>query len=384
MRRFTSIAFYFGIYSLFLFPECLLAQCCAGGSGCTIAGGASQGVLQERQVELSTNFQFINTTKFYKRDNVAVNSDRTFDGFSSSYQYLKIGYGVTKNFTFSVETGYYFEKKETGLESNPVTTYKSKGIGDLILFPRYDILNRFNDKHHDEITLGLGYKIPLGSYKDSTGNIEPFSGQTFYVTNPTSVQLSSGAPDAIFYTFLSHGFTKQKFSIFANIFYVMKGFNPNGEKLGNYASVALFASKSLFNHLGMTLQARYEQVQPMKINESVFLFGQPTNYYPEATGYKKVFITPQISYTKGKFSVFISSDFPVYQYLNTSDYYTQAGSQFQTTLGLSYRFFAVKSLTRDENGTADYSCPMHPDVTSSQPGKCPKCGMDLEKNKDKL
>jgi len=24
-----------------------------------------------------------------------------------------------------------------------------------------------------------------------------------------------------------------------------------------------------------------------------------------------------------------------------------------------------------------YSCPMHPEVTSDKPGKCPKCGMDL-------
>lgn len=24
-----------------------------------------------------------------------------------------------------------------------------------------------------------------------------------------------------------------------------------------------------------------------------------------------------------------------------------------------------------------YVCPMHPDVTSDKPGKCPKCGMDL-------
>ena len=24
-----------------------------------------------------------------------------------------------------------------------------------------------------------------------------------------------------------------------------------------------------------------------------------------------------------------------------------------------------------------YTCPMHPEVTSSGPGKCPKCGMDL-------
>ncbi|MEQ8554084.1 MAG: heavy metal-binding domain-containing protein [Cyclobacteriaceae bacterium] len=24
-----------------------------------------------------------------------------------------------------------------------------------------------------------------------------------------------------------------------------------------------------------------------------------------------------------------------------------------------------------------YSCPMHPEITSHKPGKCPKCGMDL-------
>lgn len=28
-----------------------------------------------------------------------------------------------------------------------------------------------------------------------------------------------------------------------------------------------------------------------------------------------------------------------------------------------------------------YTCPMHPEVTSSKPGKCPKCGMKLEVTK---
>ena len=32
-------------------------------------------------------------------------------------------------------------------------------------------------------------------------------------------------------------------------------------------------------------------------------------------------------------------------------------------------------------GTAEaiYTCPMHPEVQQAQPGKCPRCGMNLEK-----
>jgi hypothetical protein len=36
-----------------------------------------------------------------------------------------------------------------------------------------------------------------------------------------------------------------------------------------------------------------------------------------------------------------------------------------------------------DGGSAVYACPMHPEVTSDRPGKCPKCGMTFVKREAK-
>ncbi len=39
-----------------------------------------------------------------------------------------------------------------------------------------------------------------------------------------------------------------------------------------------------------------------------------------------------------------------------------------------------KHMDSDEHGNMHarkYTCPMHPEVVTGTPGKCPKCGMDL-------
>lgn len=51
---------------------------------------------------------------------------------------------------------------------------------------------------------------------------------------------------------------------------------------------------------------------------------------------------------------------------------------------LSFASIAQKSNTQNTKPNivqVQYTCPMHPDVVSDHPGKCPKCNMDLSLSK---
>jgi len=304
--------------------------CCSGGSGSPIAGGASQGVLQEKQLEIAPNYQYSSSNRFKVGDKDTV---KLFDNLFSNYLYLRVAYGITNKFTLSVESGYFFNKTQIGLDRRDTIT--SKGIGDLILFPRYSIFSKNTESTRSEITLGMGLKIPLGKYNDSTVVFtNPYTGQQYYTTSPPTVQPTTGSNDFIFYSFLYRGWTKKQFRVFANSIYIHKGWNALGEKFGDYASVGIFAGKTFFDKLGLTLQLRGEWVDSLQHDKNIDVLAL-YNVDVRSTGSKKLFFTPQVSFTIKNFFVYVMSEFPLYQYLNG----TQVASQTQVTAGISYRFF---------------------------------------------
>jgi hypothetical protein len=313
------------------FGEAYSQGCCSGGSGSPIAGGASQGVLQERQFEIAVNHQYLSTDRFLSGDR---DTALLFDNLNSNYLYGRLAYGVTQKFTMSIETGYFINKTQYGLEKQD--TVKSSGIADLILFPRYNLYTRNTELTKTEITIGMGFKIPVGKYNDSTVVYrDPRTNVKYYTTSPPTVQPTNGSQDFIFYGFLFRGYTEKKFRLFANMIYIKKGWNPMGQKFGDYSSIGLFAGQTIMKNIAVTMQVRGELVTKMKYDKNIDMLAL-YNIDVHSTGSRKVFVSPQVSYVKDNFILYAMYEYPLYQYLNG----TQVGSQHQVTAGLSYRFFA--------------------------------------------
>jgi len=333
--RFGIILFVTTFFSVKVFSQ----GCCSGGSGSPIAGGVSQGVLQEGQIEIAANYQYFGSDKFYTGSKDT--SSQSVNGLQTHYLYSRFAYGITTKFTLSIEAGYFFNKTETSFNSEaPDYKKTSSGFSDLIIFPRYDVYDKTDEKYHTEITLGMGMKIPVGKYDDKyVTSINPFTGSKNYSISPPTVQPTTGSNDFIFYGFALREFKKAKFKLFANTLYMRKGYNPLGEKFGDYASLGLFANKLFFRKLGVTFQLKYEWIGQMQTAAGIdaqALYNVDIN----STGSKKLSFVPQVNYNFKSFTVYGLYDQPLYQYLNGF----QIGSQYLVTLGISYRFMPGKSL----------------------------------------
>ena len=323
------------IFSL-LFQNFAFSQgCCSGGGSNPIAGGAATGVLQKYQMEVSLNYQN-NTSSTFFEGTEEISQEGIYDELSSEYLFLRTDYGISKKLTLSLATGYHLNKS-LGYKDQD-TSASSSGMGDIIIFPRYDIYNETKGNIRSEITLGFGVKLPIGSHTDTM----KITSDVWDLIPPT-IQLSTGGTDLMFYSFFFREYKKQKLRFFANSLYIRKGYNSLDEKFGDYTSVSLFASKTFFRKWGLTTQIKAERIGQIEVRQSKLLdlivndqyFGLP-NFLDKqkATGSEKLIFIPQISYSKNNFTFFATSEIPLYQNLKG----VQFASENQFTVGINYRF----------------------------------------------
>jgi len=240
---------------------------------------------------------------------------------------------MSKKLTLSIATGYHLNKNLS--YEGQDTSASSSGMGDIIIFPKYDIYNETKGNIRSEITLGIGLKIPIGSHTD-----------TMKIRNkweliPPTIQLSNRRTDLLFYSFFLREYKKQKIRLFAISLYIRKGYNSLDEKFGDYASLSLFLSKKIFRKWGLTTQLKGESIGQLQAKQSKLLDFISNEFEAitflekqKSTGGKKLIFIPQISYSKNKFTFFATSEIPLYQNLNG----VQFASQNQFTVGINYRF----------------------------------------------
>ena len=326
------------IFSL-LFQNFAFSQgCCSGGGSNPIAGGAATGVLQQYQMEVSLNYQANQSNKFFQGTE-EVEQEGIYDKLSSNYLFLRTDYGISKKLTLSLATGYHLNKALK--EKDTTTTLSNSGMGDIIIFPKYDIYNETNGNIRNEITLGVGAKLPIGSHTDTVA-----SGSTIPDYLPPMVQLSTGGTDIMLYALYFREYKKQKFRVFANSLYIRKGYNSLDDKFGDYTSLSLFVSKTVSRKWGLTTQLKGEWIGQLNAKQSKLdRFENSNDWLTEfeaetffekqkATGGKKVFFIPQLSYSQNGITIFATSEIPLYQNLNGY----QFASQQQFTVGVNYRF----------------------------------------------
>jgi hypothetical protein len=289
-------------------------------------------VLQENQMEISVNYQYNKSNKFFaeNRDTILL-----FNNLSSDYLFFRVDYGLSSKLTLSIASGYFLDKSKIGKDNSD--TISSTGVGDLIIFPRYSIYNKTANFKRTAVVIGLGLKIPLGSHNDTT-NLGSY-GIDNYQMKPPMLQATNGSQDLMFNSFFFREYQKSKLRLFISSLYVKKGYNSLGIKYGDYTSVGFFASKTFFYRWGVTAQLKAEKIDQIKVANNIEEWDLlEYSITPESTGSKKWFFIPQLSYSKNGLTVYATSEIPLYQYLNG----TQVGSQNQFTVGVNYRFLIKK------------------------------------------
>ena len=333
---------FIGLLILLAFSASLSAQCCTGGGGGagSLAGNFAQGVLLKGQILANLNFQHIHTNRFLEghkflksEDYHALAPNNYLSGFDTKLLYLRIGFGLTNRLTIFAETGYYINKTDYRV-NYLVDKTRSSGMADLTIAPSYNVFLKTTEKYIAEITVGLGVKIPLGPYNDSVLVFtDTISGTSYYDRKSPAVQLSSGANDFRFTSSFSYRFVKAKLGLSLTGLCILKGWNPVGEKFGNYYTASLFVTKTILPNLFAIGQIKGEFIGRKKLKNG----GQSlisASDLAENSGSMALFFCPRIAYNVGQnLSFFALIELPVFQHVNG----IQLGTKFNYSAGVTFK-----------------------------------------------
>ena len=280
------------LISLALLNEAL-AQCCSVGS--PVGGTTSIGTLPSNNLRATLFYRY-----GYGNRYIAGDGKETEGGVKqaySSFTGLFADFGITNDFTLSVELGYFLNKVQ---DWDTVGIFQTSGFSSAVLMGKYNFLNDTEDEF--EFTAGLGAKIPFSTIPQKIITSKGFT------VLPRDVQPTPGAFGSVAMLFLHKGFSESSTHLFLVHRIEINGTNSNDYdyQYGNTFNTSLFMTKMIVPNLIGILQLRNE-IKEKDQEEGAEI--------PNSGGIL-FFISPQLNFSFSNFFISALFDYPLYRYYN--------------------------------------------------------------------
>ncbi len=242
-----TIAFLIVCVSTVLFTSNTLAQgCCTAGS--STFGGLERGISKKGSLQLGTGFVHtaLNST-FNGREEISDPLNRTSS--VSSFN-LELEYGISENVSVLISSNYLIKNRETTIRSNvdnskEVISFDGKGIGDVIILGKYEIITP-SILSPLGLTIGGGVKLPVGSYTQEV------DGTRLAI----DLQPGTGSTDVLLWGNFYKGFQPISFAFFITTLYRYAGSNLNGYRFGDELILSVGGEYYFTDYLTFSLSAR--------------------------------------------------------------------------------------------------------------------------------
>lgn len=278
----------------------MIGQSNSNAQGCCTPGtsslyGAERGVAQFRTLNASLSYQDIFANRAYQGSRQVDDLLRRIVLVQTLN--VELEYGVADRVSLLVLGNYTSKSREFTTSSaagfgTQTTTYTTDGIGDIIVLGKYALMQPTITSPY-EVSLGLGAKIPTGSYTQEQDG-------TRYAID---LQPGTGAIDLLGWAFASRSFPADHLSYYASFLYRYTGANPDGYKVGNEWVASLGAEYSIEEWLQLSLQIRGRGAG------EDFAAGR----FLPSTGGQMYSVVPGIVYREGIVAVGIYDVYPFYR-----------------------------------------------------------------------
>lgn len=290
---------------MFFFARNAYSQC--GCSSAGSMGGATpfsltdnRGVLQSKNLEISTFYRYSYASQFYYQDSKVGFGEEEIVNFHLLNLYS--AYGLTQNLTLEADAGHFYYTTK-----NLCDTVSGNNFSNLNISAKLNLLNQ--TEHSINFTLGVGGKVPL-----TTDKIESI-GYNMPVTAGYGVLLQM---------FVGKSVLSGDLSIMNYSRYEINSLDAQDYKFENSLTNSFYFSLPVSNDLISHIELRNSFRNSDNINDSTL----------KNTGSYMFLISPQMSYHHKTWAFRLGGEIPIYKYVNG----TQLTNSFTLHANISKSF----------------------------------------------